>query len=273
VDHHLLPQRFDLEEVHTAMNVRAIGMWMVAGVLGSILVVQAASVTLAWDPPNPSTEVTGYKLYYGPADTQGAEWYTEVVDVHKVTQYTLEELTAGTWYVFAVQAYGDDGKTSDFSNKVRHLVGGTEPLSSSLRVVAVDSEETEFESRAGRNVLDGDPTTFWHTKWFGQDPPHPHYIILDLGAVRTVYGLRYLPRQDGDLNGTIVGYEVYVSLDRDAWTPTPWMSGSWEATADEKIAVLSRGQQGRYLKLVATSAANNRPWTSAAEIQIIGGLQ
>jgi hypothetical protein len=75
------------------------------------------------------------------------------------------------------------------------------------------------------------------------------------------------------MNGTIVGYEVYVSLDRHTWPPTPWMSGSWEATANEKIAVQSRGQEGQYLKLVATSAANNRPWTSAAEIQIIGGLQ
>jgi hypothetical protein len=73
VDHHLLPQTFDLEEVYTAMNVRAIGMWLVAGVLGSILAVQAASVTLVWDPPSPSTEVTGYKLYYGPADTTGSE--------------------------------------------------------------------------------------------------------------------------------------------------------------------------------------------------------
>jgi phospholipase C len=136
----------------------------------------------------------------------------------------------------------------------------------------VDSEETEFENAAGPHILDANPATYWHTKWFGQDPPHPHDIILELGAVRTVYGIIYLPRQDGDLNGTIVGYEVYISLDRDTWTPTLWMSGSWEPTANEKIAVQSRGQQGRYLKLEATSAANNRPWTSAAEIKIIGEL-
>jgi hypothetical protein len=37
----------------------------------SQLAVQAASVTLAWDPPSPSSEVTGYKIYYGPADTPG----------------------------------------------------------------------------------------------------------------------------------------------------------------------------------------------------------
>ncbi len=137
----------------------------------------------------------------------------------------------------------------------------------------MDSEETEFENAAGSNVLDGDPATYWHTKWHGADPPHPHHIILDLGAVRTVYGIIYLPRQDGEVNGTIVGYEIYVSLQGDAWDPTPWMTGSWDGTVTEKIAVQSRGQKGRYIKVVATSAVNNRPWTSAAEIKIIGGLQ
>ncbi len=104
------------------MNGSVIGTWLIAAVLGSMLTVQAASVTLAWDPPDPSTEVTGYKLYYGPAATSGGEWHPEVVDVGKVTQHTLEGLTAGTSYVFAVQAYGDHGKTSVFSNMLPHLV-------------------------------------------------------------------------------------------------------------------------------------------------------
>jgi hypothetical protein len=192
-----------------------------------------------------------------------------VVDVGQVTQYTVQNLTVGTLYVFAVQAYGDDGQTSDLSDKLRHFVSA-QPTSSSLRVVAVDSEETESENAAGRNVLDNDPTTYWHTKWFRQGPAHPHHIILDLWSVRTVYGIRYLPRQDGPLNGTIVGYQVYISLTPDTWPSTPWMIGSWEATRDGKIALQSLGQQGRYIKLVALSAADNRPWTSAAELQIIG---
>jgi hypothetical protein len=254
------------------MNVRAIGMWLVAGVLGSILAAQAASVTLAWNP-SPSTEVTGYKLYYGPADTTGSKWYTEVIDVHTVTQYRVEGLTAGTCYVFAVQAYGDNGKASDFSNQVRHLAAASTREAILTEVVSVDSEETTAqESGAGRNVLDCDPATIWHTQWFGQTSPHPHHIILDIGAVRTLYVLRYLPRQDGKLNGTIVDYEVYVSLDSETWATTPWMRGSWDATAAAKIEVRSNGQRGRFLKLVATSAADNRPWTSAAEIQIIGEL-
>jgi len=41
-----------------------------------------------------------------------------------------------------------------------------------------------------------------------------------------------------------------------------------DAVLDKEVR--SNGQRGRSLKLVATSAADNRPWTSAAEIQSIG---
>lgn len=44
-------------------------------------------------------------------------------------------------------------------------------------------------------------------------PPPPHEIQIDLGAVYDVDGLRYLLRQDGQLNGTIGQYAVSVSLD------------------------------------------------------------
>lgn len=47
MDHHLFPQRFDLDQVHTAMNGSVIGTWLVAAVLGAMLTVQADSVTLA----------------------------------------------------------------------------------------------------------------------------------------------------------------------------------------------------------------------------------
>ena len=102
----------------------------------------------------------------------------------------------------------------------------------------------------------------------GAAAPASHYPGFR-GRAHGVW-VRYLPRQDGKLNGTIVGYEVYVCLDRNTWVATPWMRGSWDTTAAAKIEVWSNGQRGRYLKLVATSAADNRPWTSVAEIQIIG---
>ena len=57
---------------------------------------------------------------------------------------------------------------------------------------------------------DNQPTTYWHTKWQGDNPQHPHMIVLDLGKVQKLSGFRYLPRQNRE-NGRIKDYEVYAS--------------------------------------------------------------
>jgi len=64
---------------------------------------EAASVTLAWDP-NPEPEVTGYILLYG--TKPGV--YTAQVNVGNRTQYSLLSIPEGTYYV-TVQAYTADG--------------------------------------------------------------------------------------------------------------------------------------------------------------------
>jgi alpha-glucosidase len=70
-------------------------------------------------------------------------------------------------------------------------------------------------------------------------------------------------RQNGNLNGTVMDYEIHVSLDGVTWG-APWFTGSWVAIADEKTLIESHGRQGRYVKLVAKSELRGRPWTSAA---------
>ena len=77
-------------------------------------------------------------------------------------------------------------------------------------VVYADSHETAGEAAQAGLVMDNQPTTYWHTKWQGDNPPHPHMIVLDLGKVQRLSGFRYLPRQDRE-NGRIKDYEVYAS--------------------------------------------------------------
>ena len=70
----------------------------------------------------------------------------------------------------------------------------------------VDSEETVAPGGYGAvKSFDGDTNTFWHTRYYGinPDPPHPHEIQINLGAVYDIGGFRYLPRQDGNQNGRI----------------------------------------------------------------------
>jgi uncharacterized repeat protein (TIGR03806 family) len=131
---------------------------------------------------------------------------------------------------------------------------------------SVDSEQAA--SHLAVNAFDGNPNTFWHTQYVGGNPGHPHEIVLDLEDTLEVAGFRYLPRQDGSLNGTIANYAFYVSLDGTNWQ-APISSGTLAANASEKEVVAGTSKLGRYVRLVALSEVNNNPWTSAAELNIL----
>jgi hypothetical protein len=76
-----------------------------------------AQVTLAWDP-NTGSDTAGYKLYYGNA----SENYSQVIDVANTTLYTVNNLTNGNTYYFAVTAYDTSGYESAHSNELSKTI-------------------------------------------------------------------------------------------------------------------------------------------------------
>lgn len=142
---------------------------------------------------------------------------------------------------------------------------------SQLAVVAVDSEEIESsESGAGKNAIDGNPNTFWHSRWLNQHPALPHFIVLDLGLPYLTVGWTYLPRQDtGQVNGYIGKYQVFISDSPTTFPTTPVLSGEFTSSKVLKTAPWT-GTVGRYVKILVTSEANGSLlYTSAAEIGIL----
>ncbi|MBJ6366663.1 discoidin domain-containing protein [Snuella sedimenti] len=132
---------------------------------------------------------------------------------------------------------------------------------------SVDSEETTAENGAATNAFDGDNSTIWHTQYSGSSPSHPHEIQINLGDSYNITGLKYLPRQSGS-NGTIAGYEIYVSADGTNWG-TAVATGTWANNTSEKTVTFT-SKTGSFIRLVATSEINGNVWTTAAEINVLG---
>ena len=137
-----------------------------------------------------------------------------------------------------------------------------------LKVVKADSEETEDEDGHASNAVDGDPDTFWHTRWSDESPPCPHEIVLEMDREATIKGFTYLPRQDGSDNGNIKGYEFYVSKDGTDFGQ-PVAKGAF-TPGDQAKTVTIEETKCRFIKLRALSEINGEAWTSAAEIGVIG---
>ncbi|MFD3444213.1 discoidin domain-containing protein [Microbacteriaceae bacterium 4G12] len=146
----------------------------------------------------------------------------------------------------------------------------TAPLPRTGWTVTASDEETVGENGRAVNVLDGDASTIWHSRWSGTPAPLPHSITIDMHATRAVSGLSYLPRS-GSANGRIGRYEVHASTDGVTWGAA-LATGTWADDAVQKTATFA-SVQTRYVRLRALTEAGNRgPWTSAAELNLLADV-
>jgi hypothetical protein len=137
-------------------------------------------------------------------------------------------------------------------------------------LVHADSQETSAEDGKATNAFDGSTSTFWHTQYTGSAPPPPHEIQIDLGATYALDGFRYLPRQDGSNHGMVANWQFYAVTDKSNWG-SPVATGVFGSDADtSEERVMFTRTTARYVRFVALSEINGNPWTSVAELRLVG---
>ena len=135
-------------------------------------------------------------------------------------------------------------------------------------VVGTDSEETSGAPNQARRAIDGDLSTFWHTEWLAADPPHPHYIEIDLGRNYRVGGMDYVPRPGPSENGVIADHALFLRT-ADSTEYLQVAAGNWPWPGQPFTRPLRFPTQiARYFRLEAYSEINGGPWASAAELPI-----
>jgi PKD repeat protein len=135
----------------------------------------------------------------------------------------------------------------------------------------VNSEESN--GYAATQAFDGNPNTFWHTRFTvapAKLPKPPHQIQIYLGKARDIGGFEYLPRQDSNLVGTIGTYQFYVSMDGKKWGK-PVATGTFaDSSAQKQVFFATR--QAKFIRLVSLSEADGYTDCSVAEINLLQGL-
>ncbi|MBR7178562.1 MAG: discoidin domain-containing protein, partial [Oscillospiraceae bacterium] len=130
--------------------------------------------------------------------------------------------------------------------------------------------QTGYEATEGpaNLVLDNNPSTLWHTNWYGTSRAN-HWIQFELSEDYVVDGLRYLPRSGSSANGTITEYEILVSNDGIHFESVA--AGNWANNTNWKIAEFG-GSQVKFVRLRAVDAVTDSSYVfaSAAEIRLTG---
>src|SRR6202158_1534481 len=135
------------------------------------------------------------------------------------------------------------------------------------KLAYVDSQETQCENGAAVNSFDASAATIWHTQYCSSVASLPHEIQIDMGTAYIINEFRYLPRQDGGMNGRIGQYEFYATNDLSNWG-APLATGSFANDATEKQGLFASNVY-RYIRLRALTEASGGPWTSMADLNVL----
>jgi len=137
------------------------------------------------------------------------------------------------------------------------------------------SADSEHPGNEAFRAMDGNPGTFWHSRWRGRVTDLPHEIVVDLGACYEITGFSYLPRTDGTDNGTIKDYEAYFGEKDAVLVPLaravgkPVAKGAFAKRKGENVVTFPAPVKGRYFRLRALSDITGSPtWAGVAELNL-----
>ncbi|HAZ65231.1 MAG TPA: beta-galactosidase, partial [Opitutae bacterium] len=132
--------------------------------------------------------------------TPGTDWQ----------EITFNQPATGRYLALEVLSAQDDQAYATLAELEAVGANGANIQRTNWKTAFANSEELIAENGSADNLFDLQPTTYWHTRWQGTAPKHPHLVVLDLGSSQTLTGLRLQPRQDM-ANGRIKDCRVYLS--------------------------------------------------------------
>jgi acyl-CoA thioesterase-1 len=152
---------------------------------------------------------------------------------------------------------------------VCHSISDAAARKKQWKIESVDSEEPD--EGFARFAIDGRADTYWHTAYRNSTPRHPHSIVIDLGGNVRMFGLTCMAREIG-VNGRVRDYEVLAggdAFDHGAQVAT----GRFGDAGDEEFVFFKLPVIARYITFRALSEINGGPWTSMAELDVLGSAE
>lgn len=158
--------------------------------------------------------------------------------------------------------YVGDGSLDDIFPEYLKLDRGT------WKIDDFSSEEPTGEGANGRaaQIIDNDPSTFWHSEWQATTAQLPHSITIDMNTVKDVKCVTIAKRQG---NTDLKAAHIEISTDNRSWEIAGKVEFEKTADPNAKTIVLGEIKKARYMKLVITES-HRSPSASISEVYVLG---
>jgi hypothetical protein len=134
------------------------------------------------------------------------------------------------------------------------------------------SEVSSFNPTHGpEKMLDGDFTSFWHTRFKPVFAEPPHYVVLQVPGTQAIKGLRY-HAWHGPGNGHLKGCSIYVSDDGGTWgAPLVEKATLEPGVKTDQLILFPAPTNKKFIKLEVTDAVSRsgKPLASIGELDVL----
>lgn len=139
------------------------------------------------------------------------------------------------------------------------------------KIVSFTTEEPSGEQPPVTNghavaIIDGDPETYWHSRWQGGNDPLPYEIVIDMQRRVNIAQVELLPRGRGS-NDPIKVVRFEVSDDNLNWESI----GQFGFTNQDAPLIYGvKASTARYIKLVIPEEGNDSRVAAIRELDVRG---
>ena len=143
--------------------------------------------------------------------------------------------------------------------------------------VTASTEHTEGEDGRASNVIDGNVSTYWHSKYGTGAGSYTagHWLQFDLGKSTEFKSFSYTPRQNSEtVNGNVATYKLlYSNAETAPAADADWSvaveNGTFTYDGVNPIYVnLDNAVTARWVKFVPLSAKNSQSFAACAEFNL-----
>ena len=186
-------------------------------------------------------------------DNEQPAYLPEPVVAKYVKMVCLEPMTAGEPYA----------AIAELTPIVGRIVGQYPPHA----FFSIHYASSELpEGGPARNILDGNPDTFWHSMRGVTVASFPHDLRINLGGELRLKGITCMGAPMAE--GRIRDYEVYVSMDGKNWGE-PVARGVLENKREQQQVLFFTPATARYIRFVALSSHDGGDYGAMAELDVI----
>ncbi|MFD2526872.1 discoidin domain-containing protein [Flavihumibacter stibioxidans] len=129
-------------------------------------------------------------------------------------------------------------------------------------ITSFSSEEKLSENGAALNLIDGDPSTYWHSRWSSAVTSYPHEVVVSTGVDVTAKGISISQRQT--LSRSVKDMDIFTSLDGVNFVPA--ISRQLANTSGPQYLEFAQPVNLRFIKLVAKSSWDGEKFAALGEI-------